>query len=253
KGNFSWASAFNISFNRNKILSLTEGQDKLFLTPSFESQYNANPLYISEVGRPAGMFYGYIWDGVYNYDSFDNPSEGVYTLKNSESDNGTGRTNIQPGDIKYRDLNNDGVIDPHDLTILGRGLPIHAGGFNNDFGYKNFSLNVFLQWSYGNNLYNANRLMYEGNGNIRTNTNQYATYVDRWSPENPNSTLFRSRGQGVTGYHSNRVLEDGSYLRLKTVSLGYDIPPRLIKSLYMNKLNISVAAQNLLTWTNYSG
>jgi len=251
--NFSWASAFNISFNRNKILSLTEGQDKLFITPSFESQYNANPLYISEIGRPAGMFYGYIWDGVYNYDSFDNPSEGVYLLRSSEPDNGMGRSNIQPGDIKYRDLNNDGIVDPHDLTILGRGLPLHAGGFNNDFTYKNFSLNVFFQWSYGNDLYNANRLMYEGNGNIRTNMNQYASYVDRWSPENPNSTLFRTRGQGVTGYHSNRVLEDGSYLRLKTVSLGYDVPTRFIRSLHMNKLNISLASQNLVTWTNYTG
>lgn len=250
---FSWSSGFNISFNRNKVLALTEGQDKLFFTPSFESQYNANPLYISEIGRPAGMFYGYIWDGVYTYDDFDSPSEGVYVLKSQQSTNGTARETIQPGDIKYRDLNGDGVVDPGDLAVLGRGLPIHAGGFNNDFTYKNFSLNVFLQWSYGNKLYNANRLMFEGNGNIRTNMNQYATYANRWSPENPTSKLFRTRGQGVTGYHSNRVLEDGSYLRLKTVSLGYNLPANVIKPLYLSKLNMSVAAQNLFTWTNYSG
>lgn len=253
KKNFSWSSSFNISFNRNKILALTEGQDKLFITPSFESQYNANPLYISEIGRPAGMFYGYVWEGVYNYSDFDNPSEGVHVLKPSQPDNGTGRDNIRPGDIKYRDLNNDGIVDSDDLTILGRGLPIHGGGFNNDFTYKGFSLNVFLQWSYGNKLYNANRLMFEGNGNIRTNINQYASYADRWTPENPNSTLFRARGQGVTGYHSNRVLEDGSYMRLKTVSLGYEVPRNIIRPLAITQLNVSLAAQNLWTWTNYTG
>lgn len=253
KKNFGWSSSFNISFNRNKVLALTEGQDKLFVTPSFESQYNANPLYITEIGRPAGMFYGYIWDGVYNYSDFDNPSEGVYVLKATAPDNGTGRANIKPGDIKYRDINNDGIVDPHDLTVLGRGVPIHGGGFNNDVTYKNFSLNVFFQWAYGNKLYNANRLMFEGNGNIRTNINQYATYANRWTPENPNSTLFRARGQGVTGYHSNRVLEDGSYMRLKTISLGYEIPQQFIRSLMLTQLTVSLAAQNLWTWTNYTG
>ncbi|TZF81546.1 TonB-dependent receptor [Pedobacter sp. BS3] len=249
--NFSWLSNFNISFNRNKVLALTDGQDKLFVTPSFESQYNANPLYISEIGRPMGMIYGYIWDGVYTYDDFDNPSPGVYNLKKNVSDNGTG--NVQPGDIKYRDLNNDGTIDPHDLTIIGRGLPVHSGGFNNNLNYKAFSLNIFFQWSYGNDIYNANRLMFDGNGNPRGGLNQYATYANRWSPDNPNSTLFRTGGQGVVGYHSSRVLEDGSYLRLKTVSLGYDLPQKYIKHLSLNKLNLSVAAQNLVTWTNYSG
>lgn len=253
KQDFSWSSAFNISFNRNKILALTEGQDKLFQTPSFESQYNANPLYISEIGRPAGMFYGYIWEGVYTYDDFDNPAEGVYVLKPSQSANGIARASIRPGDIKYRDLNNDGNIDPHDLTVIGRGVPIHAGGFNNDFIYKGLMLNVFFQWSYGNKIYNANRLMFDGNGNVRANLNQYASYADRWSPENPTSDIFRAGGQGVTGYHSDRVLEDGSYLRLKTVSLGYDIPTNLIRWAYLNKLNVSVAAQNLITWTKYTG
>jgi TonB-linked SusC/RagA family outer membrane protein len=250
---FTWSSNFNISFNSNKILSLTEGQDKLFRTPSFESQYNANPLYLSEIGRPAGMFYGYIWDGVYNYEDFDNPGPDTYVLKNSVPTNGNARSTIRPGDIKYRDLNGDGVVDNNDLTTIGRGLPVHSGGFNNTFDYKGFSLNVFLQWSYGNKIYNANRLMFDGNGNGRTNLNQYASYADRWSPENTGSTTFRTGGQGIVGYHSSRVLEDGSYLRLKTLSLGYDLPKQLIKGLALNRLNLSVAAQNLLTFTNYTG
>ncbi len=248
---FSWYSDFNISFNRNKVLALAEGQEKFFATPSFETQYNANPLYISEIGKPVGMFYGYIWEGVYNYEDFNNPSEGVYVLKPSVSRNGT--NNVQPGDIKYRDINGDGTIDPQDLTVLGRGLPIHTGGFNNNLNYGNFSLNVFFQWSYGNQIYNANRLMFEGNGNVRANLNQFASYVDRWSPENPTSTNFRARGQGVTGYHSDRVLEDGSYLRLKTLSLSYNIPKKYMSKTFLNTLNLGVAAQNLITWTNYTG
>jgi len=247
----TWSSGFNISFNRNKVLTLTDGQDKLFVTPSFESQYSANPLYIAEIGRPMGMFYGYIWEGVYTYEDFDSPAPGVYTLKKNVAGNGTG--NVQPGDIKYRDLNNDGTVDPNDLTLIGRGLPVHTGGFNNNLSYKAFSLNVFFQWSSGNDIYNANRLMFDGNGNPRLGLNQYASYADRWSPENPDGTAFRTGGQGVVGYHSSRVLEDGSYLRLKTVSLGYDLPGKYIRHLSLNKLNVSVAAQNLVTWTKYSG
>src|SRR5690606_38324513 len=184
---------------------------------------------------------------------FDNPSEGVYVLKVTASDNGTGRANIKPGDIKYRDINNDGIVDPHDFTVLGRGVPIHGGGFNNDVTYTHFSLNVFFQWAYGNKLYNANRLMFEGNGNIRTNINQYATYANRWTPENPNSTLFRAGGQGVARYQSKRVLEDGSYMRLKTISLGHEILQQFIRSLMLTQLTVILAAQNLWTGTNYAG
>lgn len=248
---FSWNSSFNISFNRGKILKLNDAQDRMYAVPRFISQYAANPLYIAEVGNPVGMFYGYVWDGTYKYADFDSPAEGVYHLKSDVTSNGD--TEVQPGDIKYRDLNGDMTIDDKDLTIIGRGLPIHTGGFNNNFVYKGFSLNVFLQWNYGNNIYNANRILFDGNGNVRSSLNQFASYEDRWTPENPNSDVFRTRGQGVIGWHSSRVLEDGSYLRLKTVSLDYSLPQRLIKPAYLKRLTLGVAAQNLLTWTNYSG
>lgn len=248
---FAWNSDFNISFNSSKILSLNESQDKLFSTPSFISQYTVNPLYISEVDQPVGMFHGFVWEGTYKYDDFDKSPAGVYTLKTGVPDNGL--TTVQPGDIKYRDLNNDGTINAYDLTIIGRGLPVHTGGFNNNFSYKNLSLNVFLQWSYGNDVYNANRLSFEGNGNVRTLFNQYASYQNRWTPENPESNIFRAGGQGPIGYHSSRVLEDGSYLRLKTLSLDYSIPAKHIKRYYMKNLTFGVAGQNLITWTKYSG
>ncbi|MEQ7801614.1 TonB-dependent receptor [Pedobacter sp. ASV1-7] len=248
---FSWNSDFNITFNESKILSLNESQDKLFSTPAYISQFNANPLYISEVGQPVGMFFGFIWEGTYKYADFDNPSPGVYKLKTGIPNNGT--DNVQPGDIKYRDLNNDGTIDPFDITIIGRGLPIHTGGFNNNFSYGNLSLNVFLQWSYGNQIYNANRNPFDGNSNTFRLFNQFASYTDRWSPENPDSDIYRTRGQGEIGWHSSRVVEDGSYLRLKTVALDYRIPAKYLKPLNIKSLIFGVAGQNLFTWTKYSG
>src|SRR5690606_1833041 len=107
---FYWDSQFNISFNNNKIMELTRGQQSLQSIATFESQFNS-PLYMSEIGKSAGMMIGYIWDGNYQYEDFDNPTPGVYLLKPSVPTNGAVRNTIQPGDIKYRDLNQDGVVN----------------------------------------------------------------------------------------------------------------------------------------------
>lgn len=249
---FRWTSNFNISFNKNKIIELTRGQQNLTYVAAYESQYNT-PLYISEIGNPSGMMYGYVWDGNYQYDDFDNPSPGVYLLKNSVTTNGMARESIQPGDIKYKDTNGDMVVNTYDKTVIGRGQPIHIGGFMNNLVFKQFSLNIFLQWSYGNHIYNANRLALEGNSNGRLNMNQFASYVDRWSPDNQDSENFRAGGPGPVGYHSSRVVEDGSFLRLKTVSLDYSLPRSICSKLFMTDLTLNVSAQNLYTLTNYSG
>src|SRR5690606_35677397 len=135
----------------------------------------------------------------------------------------------------------------------GRTLPVHIGGFNNNFHYKGFSLNVFFQWSYGNNIFNANRLLLEGNSVHRQQLNQFKSYIDRWSPENPDSDMFRTRGGGPRGRYSSRTVEDGSFLRLKTVSLAYSMPKRVVDVLKVNMLDVYMSAQNLFTWTNYSG
>jgi hypothetical protein len=112
---------------------------------------------------------------------------------------------------------------------------------------------LFFQWSYGNNLYNANRLLLEGNSNGFHGINQYASYANRWTPENQTNENYRTRGQGFIGYFSSKNLEDGSYLRLKTAALAYSLPARLIKKLYLSNLTVDVSAQNLITWTKYSG
>ena len=247
-----WESNFNISFNKNKVMELTRGQRSLNSNSSYVSQFN-KPLYVAEVGKPAGMMIGFIWEGNYQYEDFNNPSPGVYILKPDVPTNGAVRNTIQPGDIKYRDMNDDGIMNDADLTFIGRGQPIHTGGFSNNFTYKAFSLNVFMQWSYGNDIYNANRLILEGNSNGWANINQFASYSNRWSPENPTNANYRTRGQGPIGFHSSRVVEDGSFLRLKTVSLNYNLPEKLIKSAYLSSLSVNVSAQNLVTWTNYSG
>jgi len=251
-GAFTWRSNFNISFNKNKILALTYGQPALSSNATYLSQFG-QPLYLHEIGKSTGMMIGYIWEGNYQYPDFDNPAPGAYVLKNSVATNGTTRNTIQPGDIKLRDLNGDGTINASDMTVIGRGQPIHIGGFANDFTYKGLSLNVFFQWAYGNNIYNANRLLLEGNSNGFHGINQYASYANRWTPDNPTNENYRTRGQGFIGYFSSKNVEDGSYLRLKTVSLAYSLPNRFIRKLYLSDLTINVAAQNLLTWTNYSG
>jgi TonB-linked SusC/RagA family outer membrane protein len=250
--NFSWESNFNISFNKNMVMELTRGQQSLRTPAAYVSQFNKD-LYYAEIGKPAGMMVGFIWEGNYQYGDFDNPSPGVYILKPNVPANGAVRTTIQPGDIKYKDINGDGTMTDADLTFIGRGQPIHVGGLSNNFTYKGLSLNTFFQWSYGNDVYNANRLLLEGNSNGFANINQFASYSNRWSPTNPTNENYRTRGQGPIGFHSSRVVEDGSFLRLKTVALSYNIPANRIKKAYLSSLNFNVSAQNIVTWTNYSG
>ncbi|NGF56595.1 TonB-dependent receptor [Parapedobacter sp. SGR-10] len=259
---FSWKSDFNISFNRNKIVSLTSDESSMYSLVTWDVIHNNSFLYSARVGEQAAMFMGYLFDGVYQVDDFtwqgnSDPSipheNRVYTLKSHMPDNGgASRDDVLPGDIKYKDINNDGTIDEKDETIIGDPMPIHAGGFSNNFTYKNFELNVFLQWVYGNEVYNANRIYFEG-GRPVGSRNQYATYANRWTFENPSNEYFRAGGQGPLGRYSSRNVEDASYLRLKTVSLSYTIPARFTKRLNVDKVSVSAVAQNLFTWTNYSG
>ncbi len=248
---FSWSSNFNISFNRNEVLSLAENQNALARRVRFDDGFSGVYSHISVVGEPIGQLFGLVWDGLYQVQDFDVSGTGVYVLKANEATNGNTRAVIQPGHMKYKDLNGDGIININDYTIIGRGLPVHTGGFSNNFTYKGFDLNVLFQWSYGNDLINANRLVFEG-GSSRRNLNQFATYADRWSFDNQDSLIPRVGGQGPNHY-SSRIVEDGSYLRLKTVSLGYNIPAAFAKELGIRSLRIYSAAQNLITWTNYSG
>lgn len=252
--NFSWTSNFNISFNKNKILELTEGQNSLLSGSGtfFNTTYTSLSPYISVKGRSLGEMYGLIFDGVYQLADFDLMPGNVYQLKPSITTNGSTRASIRPGDIKYRDINGDLLVNADDYTIIGKGLPVHTGGFSNNFTYKNWELGVFLQWSYGNNIINANRYLFEGGIVTNPNLNQYASFQDRWTIDNPSNTLFRAGGMSSANY-SDRVIEDGSYLRLKTMQLGYSLNKDALKALRLSKLRFNLSAQNLYTLTNYSG
>src|SRR5690606_38150073 len=172
-----------------------------------------------------------------------------YYLKDNIAYPGS-RANVRPGDMKYADLNGDGVIDGNDRTVIGNGFPTHLGGFNNTFTYKNFDLSVFFQWSYGNDILNANTYMF--NRYYKPNSNMFASYSERWTPENPTSEIPRVN-EGSGSYYSSYGIEDGSYLRLKTLSLGYNIPAGVFRNSFVNGIKMYVAAQNVWTWTNYTG
>lgn len=241
---FQWSTSFNIAFNRNRILGLVDNQNTLQSSVSWETHFNSQFPYISQVGKPTGMMYGFIYEGTYKPEDFDangNLKSGIPAYKGNK---------MQPGDLKYRDLNGDGKIDDYDRTIIGCGQPLHTGGFNNSFNWKNFDLNIFFSWSYGNDILNANRLIFESGW--KAQTNQLASYAGRWTPDNPTSDIPRAGATGSEEY-SSRVIEDGSFLRLKNVSLGYTIPSRQLRKAGISSLRVYVSADNIWTLTNYSG
>jgi len=248
---FRWSSSLNISFNRNKIISLTNNQESLLTSIAWDNGYGNTPLYVAKIGQPMAQIIGNVWDGVYQLKDF-NEVGGKYVLKNNIPYYGS-RSAIQPGFIKYRDINGDGIIDNNDVTVIGRPFPKHTGGFTNNLKYKNFDLNFFFQWSYGNDIVNLNRLVFDGNQPARTNLNQFASYVNRWSMDNPNSNIYRTGGGGPTSTYSSRIVEDGSYLRLKTVAIGYNLMPSQLKGSGIKTLRVYVSGQNLITWTKYTG
>jgi len=250
--NFTWTSDFNIAFNQSKVMELSEDEEAILSNVSWTGDWNATPLYIAKKGQPMAAFYGLQWAGNYQYDDFDSHPDGSYTLKKNVPTNGNTRESIQPGDIKYVDQNKDGIVNEKDRVVIGNPLPIHTGGFNNNFTYKDFSLNVFLQWSYGNDIFNANRLMFEGNATNR-NINQFTSYNDRWTPENQSNKYHRIGGSGPRGEYSSRTIEDGSFLRLKTVQLSYNLPKPILKGIGISNAMVYVAGQDLITWTSYSG
>lgn len=251
---FSWTSNFNIAFNRNEIVALNSGQEQMTSYVTWDNLYNNMPAYISKVGESAGKMYGFIYEGTYKYEDFDQTVDAngntIYTLKPEIpriSDS------VQPGDPKYRKLTDDGTnkITDKDRTVIGNGHPKHTGGFTNNFSYKNWDLNIFLQWSYGNDILNANRLVFENPG-TRRNTNMFASYVDRWTPDNPNSNMVRARAID-NQYYSSLYVEDGSFLKLKSVALGYTFSKRLLGKTGIKHARAYLSAENIATITGYSG
>lgn len=256
---FTWTTNFNISFNRSRVLALADGEEYFYSYHRWSNEYASVPLYETRVGCPITMFIGMQYDGLYQISDFtwqndSDPSipheSREYALKDDVTDNGMDRLQIKPGFIKFKDLNGDMHIGDEDRTVIGNPNPLFIGGFSNTFTYKGFDLNIFFQFNYGAKIMNANRILFEGTN--RLYLNQFASYVDRWSPENTDSPNHVPAG-ALIAYYSDKTLEDASYLRLKTVSLGYTIPKKLLKNSFISGFRVFASAQNLHTWTNYSG
>lgn len=235
---FKWNTSFNISFNKNKVVSLPEN----VLT----NGYIQNGTYhILKEGEPIGTFYGWKSLGVFSRDE-----DNVNQVKFGSA---TGKV-FKGGDIIWDDLNDDHIINDADKQIIGDAQPAFTGGLNNDFTYKNFSLNVFFQFCYGNDIY--------------SNLNNMRNWVFAYNNVSTDA-LRRWRNQGdVTDYPaatrndpmrneylrvSDRWIEDGSYIRLKNISLSYDLPASVTKKLGISKFKTYVTGQNLITWTHYTG
>ena len=245
--NFQWTTSFNIAFNRNKVTALTNGQYSLFTSVSWDQRFNSQYPYVTQVGKPSGLMYGYIYEGTYKADDFN----GSVLKDGIPYSSSTGRSNVQPGDPKYSDINGDGIIDDNDRTVIGCGQPLHTGGFGNSFYFYGFDVNIFFSWSYGNDIINANRLIFE-NGNT-ANLNQLASYNNRYDAvKNPDSDISTIGANDMFVY-SSRVVEDGSFLKLRNVSVGYTLPRRVLRKMHFDTMRVYVSADNIWTLTRYSG
>lgn len=207
----------------------------------------------TEEGMPIGSFYGYVTDGVIQDSSQLNSYVGYLSRSH----------NASVGDLRFKDLNGDGRIDGNDRTFLGKPIPTISYGLNFRASYQNFDLNLFLQGVEGVQVYNAQRREMESMIGIGTgfqpDANQSVTVLDRWTPDNPSSTMPRAslNDVGQNTRPSNRWVENADYLRLKNIQLGYNFPEKLLKRAFRTQdgvsLRIYISSQNLLTITNYKG
>lgn len=235
-GDFKWDTNFNISSNRNKVTDLP---DEL-LTNGFIQNGN---YHILREGLPIGTFYGYQFNGVYSRDE-DNVN-GVT--------NGSQGAVFKGGDPIWEDVNGDNIIDTDDRKVIGDATPDFYGGITNNLSYKNLSLSVFFQFSYGNDIYSE--INHQRNSVVRYN-NLSTLALNRWR-EQGDVTNFPRPIQDDPLQSDSRIqsrwVEDGSYIKLKNVNLNYSFPQALIGRFGLSKLDAYVTAANLITWTKYTG
>ncbi len=235
RGTFEWNTDFNISYNKNEVISMNDG------VPLFVgNDINMTKVQVNSEGHPIGSFYGYVTNGI-----FQNQQEvDRYAI---QVPGGTA-----PGDIRFRDLDNNGVINADDRTYIGNPSPEWTFSMNNTFAYKEFDLQIFLQGVAGNDIYNANRIWQES---MSIPQNQTTKVLDRWTGEGTSNSvpraIYSDPNQNVR--HSNRFIEDGSYLRVKNLTLGYTLPKSISQKAYLSMARFYISCQNLLTLTKYSG
>lgn len=288
---FNYSANFNISFNRNRITSLG-GNNIILRNSGWFSGNNFPADYILKVGEEVGTMYGYINDGFYTLSDFtttpySNPQyPGLttqYMLKKDVPSNaGILADALQPGSPKFKDLNGDGIIDAdHDRTIIGHSQPKFYGGLTQSVTYKNFDLNVFINFVYGNKVFNANKLEYGSAYGAEVNLLRSAN--NRWHMIDDNGNLIqRTINSGgstiiigadsatlgginrkaaqwfpstsVNGFYSQSyAVENGSYIRINNITLGYNLPKTLLSAIGISSVRVYVTANNVATITGYTG
>ena len=271
-GAFQWDSEMQISFNKNKLIALNGTASSAIVG---YAQWGQTQVTKTDIGESLYSFYGYVCDGIYQdlQDLETSPKPSSYPTNGVF--NGANTTYV--GDIKYKDLNGDGVINEDDRTIIGSPLPKFTYGWTNTFRYKNFDLNIFINGSYGNkvmnltkrNLTNMNtawsnhhtdvidraRLEPIDASIVYTDGSKWYNHVENVRVANPDASLPRAiiGDPNDNDRISDRYVEDGSYLRLKNLALGYTFPKKVIKSLGVENLRLYCNIQNLFTITGYDG
>jgi TonB-linked SusC/RagA family outer membrane protein len=237
EGDFTWSANFNLGTSKNEVLNLGGRDD---ITGS-QFKLGGGDITRSTVGDPLFYFYGLVSDGIYKTQE---EVEAVFWAN-------PGQTTVQPGDIRFKDLNEDGLITSEDRDYIGNPYPDFTYGFTFDANYKRFDFNFFVTGVSGNDVFNTNTYDLVGGYNrlfnISTSYNE-----NRWSSSNPEGTEPRAMGAPQNNGVSDRFVEDGSFARLKNITLGYSLSEGALGN-SISKLRLYFSAQNLVTITNYSG
>lgn len=278
---FTWSTDFNIAFNRSKVLSIYGGKGEESFTKDYDGGKGAQATFLIEKGKPLGQFYGLIYDGIYTTDDFDQLPNGKYMLKDGvPSLKGTAREKVKPGDAKYKpvagetDKDGNPVWSVNDRTVIGNAQPKFTGGWTNSFMYKGFDLSVFLNFSYGNEVINVSTSRFIGpylpnQNNMKVMANRFVlidpatgkecTDLARLAELNPNQhkggmmwNISENNKTAMTD-RSSYFVEDASFLRINNITLGYTLPAKLTKKAHISKLRVYATANNIHTFTNYSG
>lgn len=239
RGDFSWNTNFNFSVNKNKVVSLNGD------VPLYGGSVASQNVNMQKNGYPVNSFYGFIANGLFQtqqeVDNYSRQQQG------SDQFNSTA-----PGDVKFLDINNDGQVNDFDRSYLGDPNPNFTFAMNNSFAYKGIDLSIFLQGVQGNDIFNGNRVFQEG---MAIAQNQTTAVLERWTGPNTSNTMPRAvfNDPNKNTRPSTRFIEDGSYLRIKNVTLGYQLPKHLIQRAKLSNARIYISGQNLHTFTNYTG
>ena len=232
QGELGWESSLSYTYNRNKIKDLNSD------VPYYINQINNSYVTMLDAGLPINVFYGYVTDGI-----FQNQAEvNAHAIQ----------PGAEPGDIRFRDLDNNGVINDNDRTVLGNPNPTHLFSLNNTLTYKGFELGIYLQGVAGNKIFNANNIDLTG---MAAAYNQTTDVLKRWTGEGTSNSMPRAvfGDPNQNNRISDRFVENGSYLRLKTISLGYNFPKAWLKPLTIENARLTLSCENVATITSYSG